>query len=104
MAALEEAMQRAFELRVRSHLRACFPESAAAYSDDQLLSIIHENVARARGYGITLEEDVTRFLEYVVLYGPEFDLTQPWARDILNDIGSGTEKIDRMDDYYEFVR
>lgn len=60
-------------------------------------------VDNAAQYGIVTQSDVTRFVEYTVIYGPGFDSKEPWATRILLAAGlSGAEKMDGIDDHDQF--
>ena len=90
-----------FEAAMIRHLRTRFPAQTEARLDPDLRRMIKDGIGRAAVYGITFENDVKRYLEYMVLYGPEFDQTPEtaWAGDILRaDDLDGTEKIDRIDE------
>ena len=99
-----ESMQRGFEIRMIAHLRATFPQPTRQQTDDQMTAFVRLGSNRSRPYGITAEGDVQRYLEYMVMYGPEFDTSCAWASEILNTEGiSGTKKMDWIDDYDQFV-
>ena len=50
------------------------------------------------------EADVERYLELTVRRGARFHVEEEWAADILsNENLSGTQKMDRIDDYELFV-
>ena len=90
-----------FEAAMIRHLRTRFPAQTETRIDSDLREMIKNGIGRAAVYDITLENDVKRYLEYMVLYGPEFDQTPQtaWAGDILRaDDLDGTEKIDRIDE------
>ena len=99
MDTLAESMMRRYEQRVAERLRAQFPAKLDPVSDEDLREHVRTGATKAKGYGITAESDMTRYLEYTVEYGPEFDAT-PWARRVLADEKlSGREKMDRLDGY-----
>ena len=103
---LGEVMQRRFEERMLAHLRAEFPAVTRGQTDDDLLALVRRGVASAEPYGVRTEVDVQRYLEYMMIYGPDFD-TNPrsaWAGDILRTEGiGGAKKMDWIDDYDLFV-
>jgi hypothetical protein len=102
--AVGEAMQRRFELQSVARLRAAFPGQTREASDEQLLDLIRTGIGRAAGYGITTEADVTRYLEYVILYGRDFDSKLVWAAKILRTEGiGGGRKMDLIDEYNLFM-
>ena len=75
----------------------------------ELRATIHAGIERAEQYDIVSEVDIRRYLESVIVYGPDFD-TNPktaWAGHILhNKALSGTEKMNRVDEYalFDFAR
>jgi hypothetical protein len=106
MEAFADDMMRRYQKRAAAHLRERFNPELANIDDGQLNGMIEAGMKRAAGYGITAEADVTRFLEYTVEFGPEFD-TNPtnagWAQPILTDANlTGTAKMNRLDDYTTF--
>lgn len=104
IAALGEYMLRQFEARMHHALRADFPAESVELSDEELGEIIREGVERAEGYAVTDETDVERFLELMLRRGRTFDLTESWANEILTEADlSGTQKMDKIDDYELFV-
>jgi hypothetical protein len=103
--ALSQAMLRQFEDRMVTHLRAACPEQTQDVSEPELRATIRLGVESAAKYEVTDEVDVRRYLECLVLYGPDFDANPrtPWAGQILNDKElTGTEKMNRIDDYVLF--
>ena len=101
MDALSRYSLEQFEAAMLRHLRARFPEQTVGRLDPELRKLIKEGISQAAVYGITLENDVRRYLECVVLYGPDFDRNPEtaWAGEILrSDDLDGTEKIDRIDE------
>lgn len=102
MNALSEYMLGQFESRMVIHLRAHFSEQTKSLSAAELQTIVHRGVGNAARYNVTAEDDVRRYLEYVVMYGVDFD-TNPrsaWAQEILRTQElSGGEKMDRIDAY-----
>ena len=91
---------------MKQHLKKRYQEKTAKMEDGQLHTIIVEGVHTAKGYDITDENDVKRFLEYLVEYGHGFGETPDttWAGQLLNDKKlSDTEKMDKIDDYDLFV-
>ena len=106
MQAFAAMMRSGFEKRMVAHLRSTFPKLTSARPDEDILRFVRFGVERSAAYGIAIERDVERYLEYMVLYGPRFD-TDPryaWASKVLNTAEtSGTAKMDRIDDYDQFV-
>lgn len=100
--ALSEYTPRQFENRMVIHLRTNFSEHTKSLSVAELQTTVHLGVGNATSYRITAEDDVRRYLEYVAMYGVDFD-TNPlcaWTSAILwTPELSGTEKMDRIDEY-----
>jgi len=109
MDSLSEVMLGQFEDRMLRHLRAACPEETQDISEPELRSTIRAGMDSAAKYDITSEVDIRRYLECVVVYGQDFD-TNPktaWAGHILNNKTlSGTEKMNRVDEYalFDFAR
>jgi hypothetical protein len=102
MQILGAAMQRSFELRMLAEFRADARPVAENMSDDEVLRTITLGIEAASQYGIVNEPDVQRYLEYMFIYGAEFD-TDPekerLAEILLSDI-VGNKKMDRIDEYH----
>jgi hypothetical protein len=104
---LENAMAREFERKMIEHLRQKFPKETEKNEDDELAGEIRHGVKSSGKYGISAECDVARYVEYMMMYGLNFD-TDPkfgWAGKILRTEGiSGVEKLDRIDTQDQFLR
>lgn len=106
METFKDDILRKFEDKMFIHLRSQFPEETKQMEEPELREMIHNGIFHARRYKVTLEPDVCRYLECMVLHGVDFD-TNPqtsWAGDILRDKRmSGREKMNRIDDYEMFT-
>ncbi len=103
---LASGMQRGFETHMVAHLRTTFPELTVGHSDQEIASFIRYGVERSAAYDITIEGDVERYIEYMMIYGHRFDVDPRyiWAAELLNTAHiSGTLKMNRIDDYDQFV-
>jgi glucose-6-phosphate 1-dehydrogenase len=101
--ALDESMLRSFRNHMVSHLRKACPERTSGMSDEELRALIQGGIDRAESYEIFEDEDVRRFLEYMLILNPDFDQDSsfPEIQEILNDEEmDGTEKMDEVDFYY----
>ncbi len=102
METFKDDILRKFEDKMVIHLRSQFPEETKQMEEPELREMIHNGIFHARRYKVTLEIDVSRYLECMMKYGADFD-TNPktaWAGKILhNRMMEGTEKMDRIDDY-----
>ena len=75
-------------------------------TENQLKKLIVDGIEIAEGYKITDENDVKRFLEYLVVYGRNFGTSSEtkWAYQFLiNNVLNGTKKMNAIDDYDLFV-
>ena len=96
-----------FENRMLTHLRSAFPDQARDMPELDLRSLIHTGIENADKYGIVDEVDIRHYLEYMLIYGLDFD-TNPstsWAGIILrNPELTGTDKMAQIDDHDFFTR
>jgi|SRR5579859_794763 len=100
--AFSEPMMRGFENRMATRLRSRFPEKLAGVSDDDLRQLIRAGIEKAQSYNVELDADVSRYLEYITEYGPDFD-ARTWALRVLGDAGlNGSRKMDLLDDVKTF--
>ncbi|HMB92562.1 MAG TPA: hypothetical protein VKP65_17035 [Rhodothermales bacterium] len=85
--AMRGAQREAFYGDLLRKMRTQHPEWCAEESDEATLDLIMWAAAKARTYGLFMAADVTRFVQFVMRYGRDFE-THPqmvWARAILND-------------------
>lgn len=96
-----EAMQRGFELRMLTYVRANFA-SVSETSDEEILRIIRLGIDNASRYDIVTEADVQRYIKYMFIYGAELDSNPTIARmgEILQTDLVGSKKMDRIDEYH----
>jgi hypothetical protein len=81
-----EFMLQRFKDRMVRHLRTDFLLQLEKMTVEQLRILVDNGIKKAARYGINTEDDVQHFLEYMVVYSPDFD-TNPetsWAGDILS--------------------
>ena len=101
--AFDESMLRSFKNRMVSHLRTACPEETSDMSEEELRALIQGGIDKAESYEIFEDDDVRRFLEYMLILNPDFDQDSsfPEIQEILNDEEmDGTEKMDEIDYYY----
>ena len=105
IAALEEASFERFIGRMLPHLRERFPAPLTATTDADVCALLRQETLRAESFGVQDQNDIRRFLEYVVEYGRGFGETAgtEWAGRILRGPGTGTDKMDRVDQHVTFV-
>ncbi len=100
--ALKAAMRRRFEIRMVEHIRQTFPDHTKNVSDEKIHYAVQEITRKAEGFGIEFEDDIRRFIEYIVIYGTQLDVKEEtlWMANILRcDNLNGTTKMDMIDDY-----
>jgi len=87
MAAFSQSATERFESRMLEHLNTCFPEQCRAWGEPKVRSTIRYGTERASAYGITAQRDVCRYIDLMVLFGPDFDRDSslPWLSAVLND-------------------
>jgi hypothetical protein len=78
---------RELEEKIVAHVRAFFPERAAAMDATALRSCVEDGVQRAVRRGIELEHDICVYVDLVVVFGPGFedDDGYPWAKVLVED-------------------
>jgi hypothetical protein len=76
-----------FEDPTYLHLNILYPERCQDIGEPKLRRMIQYGVKRAFSYAIQLENDVRKYIEVMLLLGPDFDKDPkfPWATSILND-------------------
>ncbi len=89
-----------FEWRMVEHLRAKFPDRTKDLANEKIRIVVQSSIKKAENYSIEYEDDIRRFLEYLVIYGTRLDVREEtqWIGDILrrNDL-SGTAKMNLID-------
>ncbi len=94
-------MLKQFEDRMVLHLRSAFPKQTKDKPEPDLRLIIQLGIEKAASYDVEGEDDVQRYLGYMVIYGPDFDRNRQtsWAGDILRiENLHGKLKMDRIDE------
>jgi hypothetical protein len=88
-----------FIARMALEMTAAFPIETELLSGPALDGMILAAIEQSRLYGITLEVDVQRYVEYLFAFRADFD-TIDWAGCILRDDRlTGTQKMDSIDSY-----
>lgn len=84
--------------RMIGHLRTLYPEFFYRRGTTACRDFIEETIKKARAYSLQDEYAVTRYLDYRVLLGPEFDSTDEnaWMVRILKN--SDRDESDRVAD------
>lgn len=100
MDVLSAYMRAQFEQRMIQHLRAKFPERTQDLPDERIRLVVQNSMKKAQSYGVEYEDDIRRFIEYLVIYGTRLDTREEtrWIGDILRrDDLNGTAKMDLID-------
>ena len=100
--ALEDASLR----RMVAHLRERFGTELAARGlvEPDLEPLARLGLDAARSHGVVLEDDVRRYLECMVILGPDFDREVNWAGEVLRDEErDGTRKMDAIVEILPFA-
>lgn len=104
MAVLSQYMVDRFEDEVAGYLRTGYAEKCKGLTDEELRDLIRKGIKNAQGYGITIEADVGRYIECMLMYGVDFDVdgATAWAGKILNNADLlGREKTKRLVRYLQ---
>jgi hypothetical protein len=83
--AFSDYMNQSFAKRAGLHLRNEYPEPTKTMSTDELNRFIDVGADRAARYGLVNENEIVSFMELMIVYGREFDETQDWAHEILQN-------------------
>ena len=78
--------RRRFEQRVARHLAKFFPDRTAAMDSGELVALIRHGCDRATAHGFKSARDVCKYIDLMVVFGPDFDVDprHAWAREILD--------------------
>jgi hypothetical protein len=100
-------MVKQFEDRMVVQIQSRYTEKLKNMPESAIRSMIQKGIRKAKVYNVTAEDDVQQFLEYMMIYGPEFDEDPKtkWARMILctKDI-DGTEKMELLGEHAELEK
>jgi len=91
-----------FEQRMLEHIKNTFPERIKQVSDEKIRTVIQDSIKKSESYAIEYEDDIRRFIEYLIIYGTQLD-SKPetrWIAAVLQRTDlTGTAKMDMIDDY-----
>jgi len=64
-----------------THLRESFTKQTELLGETKLREAIRHGIKRAAVYGISIERDVCKYVDLMMVWGPDFDQDQklPWA-------------------------
>jgi hypothetical protein len=100
MQAFEQQQLATYVKKMADRLRLRFAAETANLPPADLQAMIRDGIAAAARHGVRDEADVARYLEFVVSYGPTFDVDEKtaWAGAILRRTDlSGTGKMNALD-------
>lgn len=103
---LKKYMLDQFEDRMLVHLRTNFPENTKKLDDSYLREMIQFGIDRSKKYDVIAENDIRQYLEYMIMYSPNFDQIPEttWAGEILKDNNlNGSEKMRKIDNVSLFL-
>lgn len=108
ISSLSQAPLKQFEQDMFIYLSENFPEDTKDKSKQELQTLIHNGIEQAEKYQIEFEDDIRRYLEFIVMYAEDFDKNPDtaWAHKTLHSEKlDGTEKMDLIDELeLEMVR
>ena len=100
MSAFAEGATSDFENRMVVHLNKCFPAECETLREPGVRKTIRHGIDRAAKYGIKSERDVCKYIDFMMVYGRDFDTREdlPWASRILNDqvLRNSTARMDSL--------
>lgn len=94
MRAFKAEGEQAFEFRLAEHLREYQGALVNVLSDDKLLLLLRNGIARARNYKLSSEADLAAFVAVMFAIAPNFD-RHPYIQDVLTD--SRIQPNEKMD-------
>jgi hypothetical protein len=98
MDVLRASMFRTFVAASTAELRKNF--SSAAQTVGNLEAFVEAGIARAHALGLRQRDNIRRFLEYLLILGPQFPDTPPWAKAVFARKGiHETARMDLLDSY-----
>lgn len=96
---LQAHMTKQFVNRMVQHVKEFFPEEFTSLGEDTVRETIEYAIDRAQSYDITVEYDVSRYINLMFTFGRDYDIDPalPWAKEVLiNTKVSGFSKVDRL--------
>lgn len=95
----DDAATKRFDRRMEASLHQHWPAECAAMGQERLATLVRLGKERAATHGILTQRGVFRYLNLMMLLGPEFDRNSslPWAGEILgNPEKSEQQKLDAL--------
>jgi len=80
-------LSKRFENKMIVHIEKFYPDHYAALSQENTRELIKYGIESAAHYDIVSERDVCKFIDLMIVFGPDFDKNpdSKWASDILTD-------------------
>jgi len=106
MAAFSEQQRKRFEDEMVVYLNESYPVKAKKYSEKGLRDMIRDGIDKAKGYNITRECDLARYIELMLVLSPDFDENEKttWAKEVLTQRrATGDFKINRIYEHLMFA-
>jgi hypothetical protein len=85
MEVFSRAQEKRFVGNLVHYAKKEFPEETGGVSDEDIWDIARLAVEKTKQYGITERADICRFLNFMYIYGFNFDEELQWAIEILNN-------------------
>jgi len=101
--AFSREQEERFVRELCQYARNEFPAETSELADGDHDAISRQAISNARGYGIAERADIYRFLNFMLIYGLEFDDDLPWAREILNTAQDRSGTIKMLELYEEAI-
>lgn len=92
-------MAKRFENQMIRHVKQYFPDDCKLLGQEKVREVIEYGLNRAETYDMSLEYDVSRYINLMFTFGRDYDVDIAWAAGIL-----GAKKLsgpEKMDDLYE---
>ena len=83
--ALCKAREERFVEGLAEYARETFPEEAKTLSDMAMDAIVRQAMEKTEQYNITEQSDICQYVNFMFIYGVDFDVELPWAQEILNN-------------------
>ncbi len=100
LAALRIPLVRRFDQRLLRHVRTHFQEETENRSDAELLDHIRQALDRALTYGLRKGQDLFKYVNVSMIYGPDFDEREEtaWLREYLidDDVPDPSQRAHRL--------
>ncbi len=93
----EKVMFTQFEDKMVGYLRSYHSNRLEHENDQEIRLLIRDGVKKAKEYGVATEWDACRFIQLLVIYGPQCDENNENIGSILEDESiSGTSKMNAI--------